>query len=142
MGGLANESLFAIALKCCDQLDNVICKSTHMTDWTRMTSSTSPYLFKHLCDTDIQFIEKNKHKKYTMFIRKIAPDFPDDVLEKYIYKYSKGEDDMLKIVYPTVYYKKKALFLVGYIIWTSMGIILGLGLGLSAIWTIINLINL
>lgn len=141
-GGLANESLFAIALKYYNQLDDVVCKSTHMTDWSRMTSSTSPYLFQHLCDKDIQFIEKNKHKKYTMFIRKIASDFPDDVLEKYIYKYSKGEDDMLQIIYPTVYYKQKVLLFVGYIIWTVMGIFFGIGIGLTATWSIIKMLKM
>ena len=141
-GGLANESIFAIALKCYNQLDNVICKATHMADWTRMATSTSPYLFKHVCDTDTQFIENNKHNKYTMFIRKIAPDFPDNLLEKYIYKYSKQEDDMLKIVYPTGYYKKNMLLAVEYIIWISAGIICGIGLGAGIIWTIVRVINL
>jgi hypothetical protein len=86
-GGLANESIFAIALKCSHELnnDNVICASTHATDWLRMMSTTSPYLFKEVNDDDIRFIEKAlANNPYVMFIRKVHQDFPDKVLEKYI----------------------------------------------------------
>jgi hypothetical protein len=55
-----------------------------------MTSSTSPHLFKNADKTDIIFIEKFlKENKYTMFIRKVSPEFPDTILKKYIYDYSK-----------------------------------------------------
>jgi hypothetical protein len=89
-GGLANESIFAIALKSSYQLnnENVISMSTHATDWTRMMSSTSPYLFKNVNDTDIKFIETTlKNNPYIMFIRKVDSEFPDEILEKYIYAY-------------------------------------------------------
>jgi hypothetical protein len=85
-GGLANESLFAIILAACNELKNVICSVTHITDWSRMTSSTSPHVFKEGNETDIKFIENElKEKKYQMFIRKVAPEFPDAILESYIY---------------------------------------------------------
>ena len=93
-GGLANESLFAIIFYACNQLNKkqIISSSTHATDWSRMTSATSPYLFKHANKTDIDFIEKFiKENKYTMFIRKVSPEFPDTILEKYIYDYSKDD---------------------------------------------------
>ena len=93
-GGLANESLFAIIFYACKQLNNtqLISSPTHATDWSRMTSSTSPYLFKDANKTDINFIEKFiKENKYTMFIRKVSPEFPDTILEKYIYDYSKDD---------------------------------------------------
>jgi hypothetical protein len=106
-GGLANESFFAISLQYYNKLDNVICKATHMVDWSRMMTSTSPYLFEEMSETNTRFIEHNKKKhKYNIFIRKISPDFPDDVLKYYIYKYSKNEDDELVIVTPIIYYKK------------------------------------
>tara|TARA_B110000971_G_scaffold83175_1_gene85224 strand:+ start:54 stop:872 length:819 start_codon:yes stop_codon:yes gene_type:complete len=84
-GGIANESIFAISLKCTNNLDKVICQPTHMADWTRMMSATSPYLFEHVCERDIIFIETNKKNDYTMFIRKVHPTFSDDVLEKIIF---------------------------------------------------------
>lgn len=89
-GGLANESLFAIILCCCKQLEPngpVISAVTHLTDWDRMSSFTSPHLFKDANQIDIKFIDNGLEKnKYAMFIRKIAPEFPDDVLKTYIYK--------------------------------------------------------
>lgn len=85
-GGLANESLFAIILAACNELKNVVCSVTHITDWSRMTSSTSPHVFKEGNENDIKFIENElKEKKYQMFIRKVAPEFPDAILESYIY---------------------------------------------------------
>ena len=105
-GGLANESLFAIILYSCNKLQNVLCESTHATDWSRMASSTSPYLFSHKCDRDIQFIEKMlRQNEYTMFVRKIAVEFPDDVLEYYIYEYSKEKDKKLVIQHPYIFFR-------------------------------------
>ena len=100
-GGLANESLFAIALKVQNQLGKeVICSATHATDWSRMTSSTSPYLFDNAAsETDIKFIESNLKREHNkvMFIRKIHPSFPDEVLNYYIYEFDKANDDKLVI---------------------------------------------
>jgi hypothetical protein len=92
-GGLANESLFAIILSTFNKLEEVVCSVTHLTDWTRMKSATSPHMFTIADEKDIQFIEKNlKENKYAMFIRKISPEFPDEILTKYIYDY---RDDKL-----------------------------------------------
>ena len=100
-GGLANESLFAIMLYCSNKLNNAICYASHATDWSRMSSSTSPHVFTEFNNTDLKFIEKTlKENKYTLFIRKISPEFPDEILEKYIYEYSKEKDDMLVIKEP------------------------------------------
>ena len=94
-GGLANESLFAIIMYANRQLkDAVICAVSHTTDWSRRTSGTSPHLFKEGNETDIQFINKSlENDKYVMFIRKVAPEFPDTLLRKYIYEKSKEADD-------------------------------------------------
>jgi len=91
-GGLANESLFAIILHGYKQLNssnnNVISGVTHLADWSRMSSATSPHTFKDANATDIKFIEDNLEKnKYAMFIRKVAPEFPNEVLNYYIYEH-------------------------------------------------------
>jgi hypothetical protein len=50
-----------------------------------MESATSPHLFKDGNDEDIQFIENFLEKNdFTMFIRKVHPKFPDEILRKYI----------------------------------------------------------
>ena len=87
-GGLANESLFAIILYGYKQLNNtnLVNAVTHLADWSRMASATSPHIFKDANSTDIQFLEDNLQKhKCAMFLRKVSPDFPDEVLKKYIY---------------------------------------------------------
>jgi hypothetical protein len=89
-GGLANESLFAIILYSFNKLTSVINQSTHISDWSKMESTTSPYVFKNGNLEEIQRIEnllnsKESESKHIMFIRKIACEFPDDILKKYIY---------------------------------------------------------
>ena len=90
-GGLANESLFAIIMCAYKQMDNngsVISAVTHLTDWNRMSSFTSPHTFKDANNADIKFIDTELDKnKYAMFIRKMAPEFPDDILRNYISMY-------------------------------------------------------
>jgi hypothetical protein len=84
-GGLANESIFAIALKIYKKLDTVINEKSHLMDWSRMASPTSPHVFKEGNEQDLLFIEKSlRENKYAIFIRKIAPEFPDEILNKYI----------------------------------------------------------
>ena len=107
-GGLANESLFAIIMYICKQLENteqnknaVISAVTHTADWNRPTSTTSPHLFKEGNETDIQFIDKSlKTDKYVMFMRKVSPEFPDTLLREIIYKKSKETDDKLIVIMP------------------------------------------
>jgi hypothetical protein len=104
-GGLANESLFAIILYIYNQLNSshneVIASVTHATDWSRMESSTSPHLFKNADELDIKFIDNEIQKnKYIIFIRKISPEFPDDILNHYIYVENKKNDDTLIINEP------------------------------------------
>jgi len=106
-GGLANESLFAIILRGYKQLDSaVISAVTHIADWSRMASATSPHLFKDANENDITFIEfELKKNKYAMFIRKISTEFPDAVLRHYIYKHTKEADMALVIRDPFFIYK-------------------------------------
>ena len=98
-GGLANESLFAIILYCYKQLDlngQVISDITQLADWSRMSSTTSPHIFKEANETDIKFIETELNKnKYSMFIRKVAPEFPNNILKHHIYEKYVEEDNNL-----------------------------------------------
>ena len=106
-GGLANESLFAIILYCYKQLElkgNVIQSVTHLADWNRMESSTSPHLFKLADEKDIKFIDSSIEKnKYAIFIRKVAPEFPNDILNHYIYEQNKEKDDKLVLNEPNIF---------------------------------------
>jgi hypothetical protein len=103
-GGLANESLFAIILYAYKQLNSAICAVSHTTDWSRRTSPTSPHLFKEANELDIKFIDNSLEKdKYVMFIRKIAPEFPDEILRYYIYEHSKKNDEKLNLREPLIF---------------------------------------
>jgi hypothetical protein len=104
-GGLANESLFAIIFKFYKELNDnskrIISAVSHLTDWNRRSSTTSPHKFKDADETDIQFIEKElERNKYAMFIRKVDKEFPDIILRQYIYEYNKKMDDKLVLVEP------------------------------------------
>jgi hypothetical protein len=119
-GGLANESLFAIIMYAYKQMESngsgsVISAVTHLTDWSRMMSATSPYLFKDANGTDIKFIDTELEKnKYAMFIRKMAPEFPDDVLKNYIYEKNKERDDALVIITPPLFIYLKIKYYLYY----------------------------
>jgi len=120
-GGLANESLFAIILQCYKELDKVISAVTHITDWTRMTSATSPHLFKDANEKDIKFIDMELEKnKYSMFIRKISPEFPNEILREYIYQKYKHSDNNLVLKEPVIFIvskiKNRIYFYAPYII--------------------------
>jgi hypothetical protein len=85
-GGLANESLFAIILQTFKELTNpntLINSSTTLTDWTRMSSPTSPYLFKEATPENINIIKNLlKENPYAMFLRKVDRAFPDAALKE------------------------------------------------------------
>jgi len=111
-GGLANESLFAIILYCYKQLSletrtsssPVISAVTHIADWYRMSSVTSPYLFKEENERDVKFIDTElERNEYAMFIRKVAPEYPNEILRHYIYEHGKEHDDKLVIREPMIF---------------------------------------
>ena len=110
-GGLANESLFAIILYMCEQLNtnNIISSVTHITDWSRMESPTSPHLFKYGDEIDIKFIDSSlETNKYAMFIRKISPEFPDDIIVEYVF--NKDDTDLvIKEPWIVIYNKHKKM---------------------------------
>jgi hypothetical protein len=63
-----------------------------------MSSTTSPHVFKDMVQEDTSFIEGELEKnEYCIFIRKVAPEFPDEILDHYIYEYNKEKDDLLII---------------------------------------------
>ena len=117
-GGLANESLFAIIMCDCKQLEtnsSVISATTHLTDWNRMSSFTSPHTFKDANSADIKFIDTELDKnKYALFIRKMAPEFPDDILRNFIYEKNKQRDDDLVIVTPPLFIYLKIKYYLYY----------------------------
>ena len=92
-GGLANETLFAVIFYFYKELKNktenrrIICQASHIADWNRRSSTTSPHVFKDANEQDINFIDKElERNKYTLFIRKVASEFPDNVLRHYIFE--------------------------------------------------------
>jgi hypothetical protein len=125
-GGLANESIFAIILHSYKQLEKptknpVILAITHMADWSRMTSTTSPHVFKQANDRDLNFIDNELEKnRFVMFIRKISPEFPDKVLRHYIYEKNKDNDRQLVMKEPSIFiynkFKNKMIIWSPYIV--------------------------
>jgi len=99
-GIIANESVFAIALAYFSRLQNVINQSSSLCDWSRMSSPTSPFVFK--------YNPSEKDKKLIMdsncvFMRKVHHTFSDTVLEEIIYpssfKRTKYTEKQLNILY-------------------------------------------
>jgi hypothetical protein len=86
-GEIANENIFAIILYSMGRLNDVINEETTATDWSRMMTPTSPYLFTRGDVIDQNFINDFLLKnKYTVFLRKVDKKFPDDLLLNYIKK--------------------------------------------------------
>jgi hypothetical protein len=85
-GGLANESIFAIILQTFKELTNtntLVNASGSLADWARMSSPTSPYLFKEATHENMDIIKTLlKGNPYAMFLRKVDREFPDTVLKE------------------------------------------------------------
>ena len=134
-GGLANESLFAIILTHFKKIQNVISKTTHMADWLRMSSPTGPHLFKHGDGDDVQFIENFLEKnEFVMFIRKVHPEFPDEILRNYI---CDKNDILLKktLRFPSIAFNYKNIHIN-----RLFHFLTGILLGLFAFWMLLMLI--
>lgn len=88
-GGIANESIFAIILQSFKELTNkqtMINENSSVADWSRMSSPTSPHVFKEGTDEDVNIIcNLLKEHKYTMFLRKVHKSFPEEKLHKIMY---------------------------------------------------------
>jgi hypothetical protein len=87
-GGLANESIFAIILQTFNELTNsntLLNEQSTIADWSRMSSPTSPYLFKDASPDNINVITKLlKENKYSMFLRKVDRSFPDQIIYEFM----------------------------------------------------------
>jgi hypothetical protein len=120
-GGLANETLFAVIFKCYKELgDNstlnsrIICESSHLADWNRRSSTTSPHVFKDADEDDINFIDRElERNKFACFIRKISPVFPDNILRHYIYEHDKDNDNRISLVEPREMLISKYSIIIG-----------------------------
>jgi hypothetical protein len=85
-GGLANESVFAIILRYYKRLRYVKNSNTHLTDWSRMMSPTSPYLFKEATCKNIEFIQEGlRENPYAMFLRKMDSSFPNSKIHEFVF---------------------------------------------------------
>lgn len=118
-GGLANESLFAIILHSYGELQsmNVLNSTTHVADWSRMMNATSPYLFSYVSERDIEFIETTiQTSPYTIFIRKVSPNFSDETLKHYIYEYQKEKYESFTLYKFHYFNSFIILFFIGLII--------------------------
>jgi hypothetical protein len=83
-GGLANESIFAIMLQTFNELSkssSLINAVNTVTDWSRMSSPTSPYVFKEATTENINIIiNLLKENPHVMFLRKVDSSFPDQAI--------------------------------------------------------------
>jgi len=87
-GGLANESLFAVILETFNEIqknkknkDRLINESSTISDWSRMSTPTSPHLFNEYKEEDKNIIKLLiENNKYSMFLRKVNYKFPDEAL--------------------------------------------------------------
>ena len=94
-GIIANESIFAIIMR---GAKNILNKHTHLTDWSRMTSTTSPHVFVNGDKRDLDFIGKGlRENEYAMFLRKVSSSFPDDILRNLLYNTDRLETNKLVI---------------------------------------------
>jgi hypothetical protein len=113
-GGLANESMFAIVLKTFNEISNDkthINESSTVSDWSRMSSPTSPYLFIDANEENKNMIQSLiKKNKYAMFLRKVHKKFPDECILEII-----GSDPELYIQYSFVRYACVILFLFTFV---------------------------
>jgi hypothetical protein len=129
-GGLANESLFAIIFKFYKEIEDgsinshINCCVSHLADWKRMSSSTSPHVFKDATEEDINFIDNELERNpYSCFIRKVSLEFPDEVLRYYIYEKNKVKDNKILLLQPRdmiinrykgIFIKCLYILLIGY----------------------------
>ena len=84
LGGLANESMFALILFDVDEISHIADENKHnllntscsIQDWDRMDGPTHPYTFTSASDMEY-IISKKNECPHAMFARKISDTFPD-----------------------------------------------------------------
>jgi hypothetical protein len=119
-GGLANESIFAIILQSFNELNNpnmLINETATLSDWTRMTSPTSPYVFEEATSENINMITNLlKENKYAMFLRKVHKDFPDNCIQEIMNTEFNHTYDVLHNQATKKYEYHYILFLLAFIV--------------------------
>jgi hypothetical protein len=89
-----------------------------------MASATSPYVFKFVSEENTEFITNSVNTyPYGMFIRKIAPEFPNTELEYFIYEHNQSEDEKLVMMYNPYVIKQMillSLFGIGIVLMYMM----------------------
>jgi hypothetical protein len=84
-----------------------------------MSNTTSPHLFKDKNDfleEDSEFIYNElKQNKFALFLRKVSPDYPDEILLEFIYN-TKFDHKYIDIHSIHSHIKKKDIFLCDYIV--------------------------
>jgi hypothetical protein len=87
-GSIANESLFAIIFQYYGILSSISIENTDstLTDWSRPTSPTSPFVFIYASKENIDFIHFNLQKEGNklLFLRKVDKKFSDKVLLRFL----------------------------------------------------------
>ena len=77
----SSQMLYFPKIKSFAEFMKLINESATLSDWTRMASPTSPYLFKEASLENINIISNLlKENKYAMFLRKVHKCFPDSTI--------------------------------------------------------------
>ena len=86
-GHAGEESYAAVLLFNINRLKNVIKKQTTLVDWKRTPNGNNPYTFTTWTLHDMESVREIRMTKANeyMFMRKVGPAFPDDVLRKHIF---------------------------------------------------------
>ena len=85
-GHASEESYAAIMLLAINNLQNVINRSTTLVDWKRTPNGNNPHTFVEWTDADASIVRsiRDQSPNEIMFMRKIAPTFPDHVLRSFL----------------------------------------------------------
>ena len=135
-GGLANESIFAIILQTFKELTNpyrLINDSSTIADWTKMSSPTSPNIFREYNDENKKLIiDLLKENKFAIFLRKVDRSFPDSAIKeimnidfnhKYdvLHNYAKKKNNFFNnIITPFNIFSSLLLIFVSWFLFTCM----------------------
>jgi hypothetical protein len=86
-GNTADESYAVVLLIMINRLKNVINKQTTLADWKRTPNGNNPYTFNTWTLHDMESVREIRMTKANehMFMRKVGPAFPDDVLRTHIF---------------------------------------------------------
>lgn len=86
-GHAAEESYAAALLGSINDMKNVINQPTTLVDWNRSLNGNNPHVFIEWTDADETIVNdlRKTNANTFMFMRKIGPTFPDEILRKHIF---------------------------------------------------------